>query len=113
MVKNHKDYRPLTVEQCLFTESVHWADSVIEARCPSVCVSVCDNTKHPLPEVDILGCDDTIISFFFRFNVFLLLLCFSTFWGFWSQPTVDNGELAGRRVSGCDTLPLKLNAFCT
>ena len=26
---------------CLFTESAHWADSVIESRCPSVCVYVC------------------------------------------------------------------------
>ena len=26
---------------CLFTESAHWADSVLESQCPSVCVSVC------------------------------------------------------------------------
>ena len=25
----------------LFTESAHWADSVIESQCPSVCMSVC------------------------------------------------------------------------
>ena len=25
----------------LFTESAHWADSVIESRCPFVCLSVC------------------------------------------------------------------------
>ena len=39
----------------LFTESAHWADSVIESPCPSVylcsCVSVRDNSKEPLPEV--------------------------------------------------------------
>ena len=36
---------------CFFTESAHLVDSVIELRCPSVCVSVCDVSKHPLPEV--------------------------------------------------------------
>ena len=25
----------------VFTESAHWADSVIESRCPSVCMCVC------------------------------------------------------------------------
>ena len=29
------------LEEYLFTESAHWADSVIELRCPSVCPSVC------------------------------------------------------------------------
>ena len=30
-----------------FTESAHWADSVMELPCPSVC----DNSKHSLPGV--------------------------------------------------------------
>ena len=30
-----------TTENNTFTESAHWADSVIEPRCPSVCTSVC------------------------------------------------------------------------
>ena len=25
----------------IFTESAHWADSVIESQCPSVCLFVC------------------------------------------------------------------------
>ena len=29
------------IMQYLFTESAHWADSVIESRCPCVCTSVC------------------------------------------------------------------------
>ena len=32
--------------EAIFTESAHWADSVIESRCPSVCVCVC---MCPLP----------------------------------------------------------------
>ena len=35
----------------IFTESAHWADSVIESPCPSVCLFVCENFKHSLPEV--------------------------------------------------------------
>jgi hypothetical protein len=27
--------------QCFFTESAHWANSVIESQCPSVCLFVC------------------------------------------------------------------------
>ena len=40
-----------------FTESAHWADSVIESRCPQVCLSVpfcslrLNVFLHPLPEV--------------------------------------------------------------
>ena len=34
----------------IFTELAHWADSVIELQCPSVCVSVC-----PLPVKLISG----------------------------------------------------------
>ena len=33
------------------TASKCWADSVIESRCSSVCLSVCDFSKQPLPEV--------------------------------------------------------------
>ena len=39
------------VIKTIFTESADWANSVIESRCPGVRLSVCDNSKHPLPEV--------------------------------------------------------------
>ena len=39
----------------IFTKSAHWADSVIESRGPSACLSVClyvcDKSKHALPEI--------------------------------------------------------------
>ena len=31
----------------IFTELAHWADSVIESRCPSVCMSVCPLWRRP------------------------------------------------------------------
>ena len=35
----------------IFTESAHWADSVIKLQCPSVCLYIHDVEKHPLPGV--------------------------------------------------------------
>ena len=37
----------LMVNISLFIESAHWADSIIESRCPYVCLSVC--VSVPLP----------------------------------------------------------------
>ena len=36
----------------IFTDSALWAGSVIELPCPSVCLSVCANAKHPILEVE-------------------------------------------------------------
>ena len=30
----------MSISSMVFTESVHWADSVFKSQCPSVCVSV-------------------------------------------------------------------------
>ena len=57
----------------------HWADSVIELPWPSACVSVChlcvcDNSKHPLQEVQLTSGGRVyrffFFSMFFRFHFF-------------------------------------------
>ena len=38
----------IKVPNCLlFIESAHWADSIIESRCPYVCVCVCVSVPFP------------------------------------------------------------------
>ena len=50
-----------------FTELAHWADSVIESRCPCACLSVYlsvfDIAKHPLPSVLESSCQRMFSSY--------------------------------------------------
>ena len=66
--------------QCFFTESAHWANSVIESLCPSVCLFVC---LWRLERPSSGGCGDLWSK-----NLFLIIILggnFVLYYFFWGK----------------------------